>query len=85
MQDVSTSLPAAQNGRSSKNEVEDVVDAFRGRAMGVAADLHKERDGRFVLMVCPGVPGPGCELRVSLECDGALANCHAGRNEPIGP
>ena len=83
MQEVSASLPATQIGGTSKDEVENVVDAFRARAIGFAVNIHKETDGSFVLMVCSSVPGPGCELRVSFECDGALTYCDAGGNEPI--
>lgn len=85
MQEISTSLPISRVRDSPEDVVEDVVDAFCVGVVGVAVDYHEERDGSFVLVVCFGVPGPGCELRVSLECYGALAYCKAGGNEPIGP
>ena len=85
MEEPSTSLPAAHIGVGSEDVIEDPVDTIGVWAIGVAVDLHEEKDGPFVLMVCSGIPGPGCEFRVGFEGDGALAYREAGFDEAAGP
>ena len=83
MEKVSASLRAAQVGGSFEDMVQDLVDAIGVAGRGFAIDFHEEIDRSVVLLECSGVPGPGCEVRVGVEGDGAFAYCEARFDESI--
>ncbi len=83
LEEFSAAVPGAEAGISSEDVVEDAVDAFGRGAEWVAVKFHEQEDGILVLVVDPGVPGPGSEVRIRVECDAALAYHEAGLYEPV--
>ena len=83
LEEFSAAVPGAQAGISSEDVVEDTLDTSGRGAEWVAVSFHEQKDGILVLVVDSGVPGPGSEVQIRVECDSALAYHEAGLYEPV--